>query len=161
MCFLHFCVFIFAWFLTLQHVSPNVFGPLHVLATVEIVNPEMHGLKGTYHAKCTFGCLLYINMCPRCVRGTHKVSENKTLSLFLRTQISKNGAATELIQICVRYDVISEMWTHGTIRKWLSETMPIVLDVIWLVFTFFQSFIPKIITFETGSEIEGYEAWLE
>ena len=51
-------------------------------------------------------------------------SENKTLSLFLRTQISKNGATTELILICVRYDVISEMWTHGTIRKLLSETMP-------------------------------------
>ena len=40
----------------------------------------------------------------------------------------KNGGATELIQICVRYDIISEMWTHGTIRKLLSETMP---DVFW------------------------------
>jgi len=56
-------------------------------------------------------------MCPGCVR------KNKTLSLFLRTQISKNGGTTELIQICVRYDVILEMWTHGTIRKLLSETM--------------------------------------
>ena len=42
------------------------------------------------------------------------VSENKTLFLFLRTQISKNGGTTELIQICVRYDIISL----------LSETMP-------------------------------------
>jgi len=32
-------------------------------------------------------------------QGTHQVSENTTLSLFLHTQISKNGAATELIQI--------------------------------------------------------------
>ena len=40
-----------------------------------------------------------------------------TLSVFLRTQISKNGATTELIQICGRYDVISEMWTRGTIRN--------------------------------------------
>ena len=45
---------------------------------------------------------------PVC-QGTHAASVNKTLSLFLRTQISKNGATTELIQICVRYDVISEM----------------------------------------------------
>ena len=50
-------------------------------------------------------------------QGTHKVSENKALSLFLRTQITKNGGTTELIQICVRYDVILEMWTHGTIRN--------------------------------------------
>jgi len=56
-------------------------------------------------------------------QGTHKVSENKTLSLFLHTHISKNGGTTELIQICVRYDVISEMRTHGPIRKLLSETM--------------------------------------
>ena len=48
---------------------------------------------------------------PVC-QGTHKVSENKTLSLFLCTQISKNGGTTELIQICVRYDVISEMWIY-------------------------------------------------
>ena len=53
---------------------------------------------------------------PVC-QGTHKVSENKTLSLFLHTKISKNGGSTELIQISVRNDVISEMWTHGTIRK--------------------------------------------
>ena len=43
------------------------------------------------------------------VQETHKVSENKTLSLFLRTHISKNGGTTELIQICCRLDVISEM----------------------------------------------------
>ena len=53
---------------------------------------------------------------PVC-RGTHAASGNKPLSLFLRTQISKNGGTTELIQICVRYDVISEMWTHGPIRN--------------------------------------------
>jgi len=43
------------------------------------------------------------------VQETHKVSENKTLSHFLRTHISKNGGTTELIQICCRLDVISEM----------------------------------------------------
>ena len=42
-------------------------------------------------------------------QGTYAVSEKKPLSLFLRTQISKNGGTTELIQICVRYDVISEI----------------------------------------------------
>ena len=35
---------------------------------------------------------------PVC-QGTHKVSENKTLSLFVRAQISKNGGTMELIQI--------------------------------------------------------------
>ena len=59
---------------------------------------------------------IHKHVSPVC-QGTHNVSENKTLSLFLRTQISKNGATTELIQICVRYDVISEMWTHGPIRN--------------------------------------------
>ena len=53
---------------------------------------------------------------PVC-QGTHAASENKTLSLFLRSQISKNGATTELIQICSRYDVISAMQTHSTIRN--------------------------------------------
>ena len=77
-------------------------------------------LKVSYQAKCTFVCPFYITMCPRCVPGvspvcprcvpgvspvcqeTHKVSENKPLSLFLRTHVSKNGGTTELIQIfCV------------------------------------------------------------
>jgi len=51
---------------------------------------------------------------PVC-QGPHAASENKTLYIFLRTQISKNGGTTELIQICVRYDVISAMQTHGPI----------------------------------------------
>ena len=74
--------------------------------------------------------VFYKYVSPVC-QGTQKISENKTLSLFLRTQISKNGGTMELIQICVLYDVnyvISDMWTHGTIRKLLSETMP---DVFW------------------------------
>ena len=75
--------------------------------------------------------VFYINMCPRC-QETHKVSENKTLSLFLRTQISKHGGTTELIQICCRYDVISEMWAGFTptalSETLLSETMH---DVFW------------------------------
>ena len=65
-------------------------------------------------------------------QGTHKVSENKNLSLFLCTQISKNGGTTELIQICVRYDVISEMLAGFTptalSETLLSETMP---GVFW------------------------------
>ena len=31
-------------------------------------------LKGTYRAKCTFWCLLYITMCPRCVRKQNPFS---------------------------------------------------------------------------------------
>ena len=67
---------------------------------------------------------------PVC-QGTHKVSENKTLSLFLRTHISKNGATTELIQICW-YDVISEMWAGFTPTA-LSETLlwETMRDVFW------------------------------
>ena len=59
--------------------------------------PKSNILKGTYHAKCTFVRLLYMNVSPVCQR-THQVSENTTLSIFLHTQISKNGAATDLIQ---------------------------------------------------------------
>ena len=77
-------------------------------------------------------------VCPVC-QGTHNVSGNKPLSLFLRTHISKNGGTTELIQICIRYDVISEMWAGftptGLSETLLSETMRHVLEVIWSVFT--------------------------
>jgi len=53
---------------------------------------------------------LFINMCPRPVcKETHKVSENKTLSLFLLTHISKNGGTTELIQISCGHDDITKM----------------------------------------------------
>ena len=38
-------------------------------------------LKGTYHAKCTFVSLLYMNMCPRCVRELTK-SQKTQPSLF-------------------------------------------------------------------------------
>ena len=37
--------------------------------------------KGTYHAKCTFLCLLCITMCPRCVRRLTKCQKIKP-SLF-------------------------------------------------------------------------------
>ena len=47
-----------------------------------------------------------MHLCTSCIheyvspvcQGTHQVSENTTLSLFLHTLISKNGAATDLIQ---------------------------------------------------------------
>ena len=38
-------------------------------------------LKGTYHAKCTFVRLLYINMCPRCSRELTKCQKTQP-SLF-------------------------------------------------------------------------------
>ena len=97
------------------------------LSQILLKQYENYTLKVSYHAKCTFWCLLYINMCPRCVPGVSPVcprcvrelTQRQEIkpSLFLRTQISKNGGTTELIQICVRYDVISEMWTHGPIRN--------------------------------------------
>ena len=38
-------------------------------------------LKGTYHAKCTFVRLLYMNMCPRCSRELTKCQKTQP-SLF-------------------------------------------------------------------------------
>ena len=60
---------------------------------------EKRNLKGDLSCKmhfCTSSIHEYVS--PVC-QGTHQVSENTTLSLFLHTQISKNRAATELIQI--------------------------------------------------------------
>ena len=66
-------------------------------------------LKGDLSCKMHFlMSFIHQYVSPVC-QGTQAASENKTLSLFLRTQISKNGATTELIQICVQYDVMSEM----------------------------------------------------
>jgi len=72
---------------------------------------KMHFLMYFIHKYVSPGC-----------QGTHKVSENKTLSLFLLTYISKNGGTMELIQMCYQYDVISEMWAGFTATS-LSETM--------------------------------------
>ena len=54
-----------------------------------------------------FDVFIHKYVSPVC-KETHKVSENKTPSLFLRTQISKKGGTTGLIQISCRYDVMSE-----------------------------------------------------
>ena len=60
--------------------------------------------------------------------GNSQSVRKQTFSLFLRTQISKNGGTTELIQICCQYDVISKMWAGFTptalSETLLSETMP-------------------------------------
>ena len=54
-------------------------------------------LKGTYHAKCTFVRLFYLNMCPRCVRNTkaakktsHRISPCKNRAG--KQQIEQNEA---------------------------------------------------------------------
>ena len=47
---------------------------------------------------CTSFIREYVS--PVC-QGTHQVSEDTTLSLFLHTQISKNGATTEPIIIWI------------------------------------------------------------
>ena len=54
-------------------------------------------VKGDLSCKMHF-CTSFIHeyVSPVC-QGTHQVSENTTLSLFFHTQISKNGAATDLI----------------------------------------------------------------
>ena len=76
---------------------------------------------------------IHKHVSPVC-QGTHKVSENKTLSLSLRTQISQNGGTTELIQICCRYDVISGMWA-GLTPMAQSETLLYQKHVIWSLCT--------------------------
>ena len=56
-------------------------------------------VKGDPSCKMHFcTSFIHVYVSPVC-QGTHQVSENTTLSLFLHTQISKNGAATDLIQI--------------------------------------------------------------
>ena len=55
-------------------------------------------VKGDLSCKMHFGTsFIHEYVSPVC-QGTHQVSENTTLSLFLHTQISKNGAATDLMQ---------------------------------------------------------------
>ena len=48
-----------------------------VLASTHMATPEL--ISKVSYPKCTCKYILYINMCPWC-QGTHKVSENKTLS---------------------------------------------------------------------------------
>ena len=54
-------------------------------------------------------------------QGTHQVSENTTLSIFLHTQISKKGAATDLIKTDPDlYTVLtSGRWRYG---YWANST---------------------------------------
>ena len=48
-------------------------------------------------------------------QGTHQVSENTTLSIFLHTQISKKGAATDLIKTDPDLNTLltSGKWRYG------------------------------------------------
>jgi len=84
-------------------------GVCHVIVAVSMLSPpgilcvcsaadSLYYLKGDLSCKMHF-CTSFIHeyVSPVC-QGTHQVSENTTLSPFLHTQISKNGAATELIQ---------------------------------------------------------------
>ena len=53
-------------------------------------------IKGDLSCKMHFVMsFLHQHVSPVC-QGTHAASENKTLSLFLRTQNSKNGADPDL-----------------------------------------------------------------
>ena len=49
-------------------------------------------LKGTYHAKCTFVRLLYMNMCPRCSRELTKCQKTQP-SLFSSTNQEETATA--------------------------------------------------------------------
>ena len=54
-------------------------------------------------------------------QGTHQVSENTTLSIFLHTQISKKGAATDLIKTDPDLNTVltSGRWRYG---YWANST---------------------------------------
>ena len=59
---------------------------------------QTKSLKGDLSCKmhlCTSFIHEYVSLV---FQGTHQVSENTTLSIFLHTQISKKGAATDLIK---------------------------------------------------------------
>jgi len=73
-------------------------------------------LKVTYYVS-----FIYKYVSPVC-QETHKVSENKTLSLFLLSHISKNRGTTEMIQICWGHDDITKMWA-GFTRTTRSDTL--------------------------------------
>ena len=68
-------------------------------ASLEEENKEFLSFKGDLSCTMHF-CTSFIHEYLSLVcQGTHQVSENTTLSIFLHTQISKNGAATDLIKI--------------------------------------------------------------
>ena len=64
-----------------------------------------------------------MHLCTSCLheyvspvfQGTHQVSENTTLSIFLHTQISKKGAATDLIKTDPDLNTVltSGRWRYG------------------------------------------------
>ena len=71
-------------------------------------------LKGDLSCKMHF-CTSFIH--EHVSQGTHQVSENTTLSIFLHTQISKQGAATDLITPPIRRR------HHGHCRSKALETL--------------------------------------
>ena len=95
----------------------------HVLYSSRSMGFEMY-LKGTYHAKCTLWCLLYIMMCPRCVGELTQRQKIKP-SLFSSVPKSfKNRGTTSGYRFAA--DLTSNR--QRTHRKLLSETMP---DMFW------------------------------
>ena len=70
-----------------------------------------------------------MHLCTSCLheyvspvfQGTHQVSENTTLSIFLHTQISKKGAATDLIKTDPDLNTVltSGRWRYG---YWANST---------------------------------------
>jgi len=64
--------------------------------------------KGHLLYKMHFFTYIYVSPVSK---ETHKVSENKTLSRFLLTHISKNGT-------CCGLQVITEMWAGYTLSSW-------------------------------------------
>ena len=90
-------------------------------------------LKVSYHAKCTFWCLLYINMCPRCIRELTKCQKRKP-SLFSSVLKSLNtGVQRSWSRFAIRYDVIYVDPRPYQKRHRINARR--ILDVIWSLFT--------------------------
>ena len=78
-------------------------------------------IKGDLSSKMHF-CTSFIHEYVSPVfQGTHQVSENTTLSIFLHTQISKKGAATDLIKTDPDLNTVltSGRWRYG---YWANST---------------------------------------
>ena len=83
--------------------------------------PIIWNLKGDLSCKMHF-CTSFIHEYVSPVfQGTHQVSENTTLSIFLHTQIAKKGAATDLIKTDPDLNTVltSGQWRYG---YWANST---------------------------------------
>ena len=88
---------------------------------MSVHNMFLNALKGDLSCKMHFGTSCLHEYVSPVFQGTHQVSENTTLSIFLHTQISKKGAATDLIKTDPDLNTLltSGKWRYG---YWANST---------------------------------------